>query len=62
VREDCKVFGADVFALEVLDTLSLPDDPAYDPSADLRTLEAMWLEKLSPYGERGYNGKAPPNR
>ncbi|HEX8831298.1 MAG TPA: GIY-YIG nuclease family protein [Longimicrobium sp.] len=60
VREDRKTFGPDVFAFEVLDTLALPDDqPDYDPTGDLRTLEAMWLEKLSPFGERGYNGKAP---
>lgn len=57
LREDAKTFGFDTFAFEVLDTLALPDDPAYDPSADLRTLEMMWLEKLTPFGERGYNGK-----
>jgi len=59
LREEWKTFGCDAFAFEVLDTLTLPDDPGYDPSADLRTLEAMWLEKLSPFGERGYN---PPSR
>jgi hypothetical protein len=57
LRDDCGVFGLDAFAFEVLDTLAPPDDPGYDPAADLRTLEAMWLEKLSPFGERGYNGK-----
>ncbi|HET7462010.1 MAG TPA: GIY-YIG nuclease family protein [Longimicrobium sp.] len=59
LREDAKAFGFGAFAFEVLDTLTLPDDPAYDPAADLRTLEGMWLEKLSPFGERGYNGRAP---
>jgi hypothetical protein len=59
LREDGKTFGLDAFAFEVLDTLSVPDDPDYDPSADLRTLEAMWLDTLSPFGERGYNGNAP---
>lgn len=59
LREDKDAFGFDAFAFEVLDTLTLPDDPAYDPSADLRTLEAMWLEKLSPFGELGYNGPGP---
>jgi hypothetical protein len=59
IREDCATFGADVFAFEVVDTLPLPEDPAYDPADDLRTLEALWLEKLQPFGERGYNGRAP---
>lgn len=59
IREDCKTFGADAFEFEILDTLPVPDEPGYDPSADLRTLEAMWIEKLSPFGERGYNGNAP---
>ena len=58
LMEDGKAFGLDAFAFEVLDTLSVPDDPDYDPSADLRTLEAMWLDTLSPFGERGYNGNA----
>jgi hypothetical protein len=33
----------------------VPDQADYDPSADLRTLEQMWLDKLSPFGNRGYN-------
>lgn len=59
LREDGKTFGLDAFAFEVLATFSVPEDPDYDPSADLRTLEAMWLDTLSPFGERGYNGNAP---
>lgn len=58
LRDDCRAFGLDAFTFEVLDTLAPSDEPGYDPAADLRTLEALWLEKLSPYGERGYNGTA----
>ncbi len=40
---------------EILDTLEVPDEADYDSLADLRTLEQMWLDKLSPFGDRGYN-------
>ena len=47
-------FGAEAFEFEVLDTLT-PSDRHYDPKDDLKALEDLWLDKLSPYDERGYN-------
>lgn len=55
LQRDWKIFGANAFVFDVLDTLTPPDEPGYDPSDDLRVLEQMWLEKLSPFEERGYN-------
>jgi hypothetical protein len=47
----------------VLDMLTPVEEPGYhpraDPRADLRTLEQMWLDKLSPYAERGYHTARP---
>jgi predicted transcriptional regulator len=41
---------------EVVDTLEpKKDEPDYNYTKDLETLEELWLEKLQPYGERGYN-------
>lgn len=57
LQRDWKELGADAFSFEVLDTLPEPEQPGYDPAADLRILEEMWLEKLSPFGDRGYNVK-----
>ena len=55
LQRDWNAFGPDAFAFEVLDTLAPPDDrPDYDPTDDLRVLEALWLERLAPFGERGY--------
>ncbi len=55
LQRDWHAFGPDAFAFEVLDTLTPPDDrPDYDPADDLRVLEALWLERLAPFGERGY--------
>lgn len=55
LQKDLDEYGADNFEVEILDTLDSPERADYDPSADLRILEQMWLDKLAPYGERGYN-------
>jgi hypothetical protein len=30
-------------------------DLNYDYTEEFKTLEAMWIEKLQPFGEKGYN-------
>jgi hypothetical protein len=52
---DWKELGKSAFAFEMLDTLTPSDKPGYDPADDLEVLEALWLEKLQPYDEAGYN-------
>src|SRR5690349_12143048 len=47
-------FGSESFAFEVLDELAATEGPDYDYRADLGFLEELWLEKLQPYGDRGY--------
>ena len=53
--DDWKTFGADAFEFQVLQELEPPGGPGWDPKEDLIALEALWLEELSPYGEKGYN-------
>ncbi len=55
LQKDWNELGPEAFEFEVLDTLAAPDRPDYDPSDDLRVLEKLWLEKLSPFKDRGYN-------
>ena len=55
LQADWNQLGSSAFIFEVLDTLSPSKEPGNDPSDDLRVLEQLWLEKLAPYGERGYN-------
>src|SRR5262249_14302966 len=50
-------FGAESFVFEILDELTPRENPGYDYHEDLTSLEDLWLEKLEPYGERGYNEK-----
>lgn len=45
-QQEWNELGADAFAFEILDTLEPPADPIYDPSDDLRVLEALWQERL----------------
>ena len=49
--------GEASFLFDVVDHLEPNDDPGYDYSNDLRVLEEMWLEKLRPYDEKGYNSR-----
>lgn len=50
-------FGAESFAFEILDELTPTEAPGRDYREDLASLEELWLEKLQPYGDRGYNEK-----
>jgi len=50
-------FGSKSFAFEVLDEMTATNGVGYDYRADLVALEELWLEKLQPYDERGYNEK-----
>ena len=54
LAKDWKELGEQDFVIEVLDELKPLDDPAHDYRADLKALEEMWMEKLKPFGERGY--------
>jgi group I intron endonuclease len=55
--EDYKKYGEENFSFEVLDELTPKDDLTYDYTEDLKVLEEMWVDKLQPFGERGYNKK-----
>ncbi len=49
--------GAADFVVEILEILDEGEDLAYRVDA-LKQLEAQWIEKLRPWGDRGYN---PPS-
>ncbi|WP_426757047.1 GIY-YIG nuclease family protein [Myxococcus sp. Y35] len=53
--EDWNRYGADQFTFEVLDVLKPSEEPGADPKEDLKVLEALWLDRLKPFGEAGYN-------
>jgi hypothetical protein len=55
LQADWNALGGEKFAFEILDQIVPGDDPSVDPSEELSTLEEIWLERLEPYGDRGYN-------
>ena len=56
LQQDWRRQGEAAFRFEVLDTLDPPEgqDRPVGPE-ELKLLERLWLDKLQPYGEQGYN-------
>ncbi len=57
LQEDFRENGEDGFSFDILDYLKPKEDLSFDYKEELKLLEEMWLEKLQPYGEKGYNTK-----
>jgi group I intron endonuclease len=55
LQKEWDEYGPEKFVFEVLEFVKVTDDPSFDPSDELTLLEQIWLEKLQPFGERGYN-------
>lgn len=55
LQEEWNRFGADQFVFEILEVVQPKDDPTFNVEDELTLLEQIWLEKLQPFGERGYN-------
>jgi hypothetical protein len=55
LQAEWKQYGEDAFVFEVLEVLEDNEDGAFARQEALRLLEQKWLDKLQPYGDRGYN-------
>jgi group I intron endonuclease len=55
LQRDWHKYGADRFAFEILEVVNVSEDPGFDVGDELTLLEHLWIEKLQPFGERGYN-------
>lgn len=55
LQEEWNQYGEDAFVFEVLEVLEEKEDGFFDKTGELKKLEKKWLEKLQPYGDRGYN-------
>ena len=55
LQNDWNQFGPDVFSFEILEIVKPSDDPSFCLEDELTLLEQIWLEKLQPFGEHGYN-------
>jgi hypothetical protein len=57
MQKDFNEIGEEGFSFGILDYLKPKEDLNYDYTEELKILEDMWLEKLQPYNEKGYNTK-----
>ncbi len=55
LQKDFDDLGEKNFSFEAVDYLEPKEDTGYNYTKDLSVLEEMWLEKLQPFGEKGYN-------
>ncbi|HSL45029.1 MAG TPA: GIY-YIG nuclease family protein [Anaerolineales bacterium] len=58
LQKDWNELGPDPFTFEILETVQIQDNPNFNLKDELTLLEEIWLEKLQPFGERGYNSSA----
>jgi group I intron endonuclease len=57
LQKDFNDLGEENFSFEVVDYLEPKEDIDHNYTEDLSVLEEMWLEKLQPFFEKGYNKK-----
>src|SRR5262245_50495386 len=57
LQADWQEYGAESFVFEILDELSPGPGPVQDYRQELGAMLDLWLEKLQPYGDSGYNKK-----
>ncbi|NJC97299.1 MAG: GIY-YIG nuclease family protein [Anaerolineae bacterium] len=55
LQQDWNEFGPESFIFEILEEVKVQDHPNFNLQDELTLLEQIWLEKLQPFGERGYN-------
>ncbi|MFB7139000.1 MULTISPECIES: GIY-YIG nuclease family protein [unclassified Bacillus (in: firmicutes)] len=55
LQQEWNEYGKESFVFEELEVLKEEDISPLGIKGDLKKLEEKWLEKLQPFGERGYN-------
>jgi len=58
MQEEWNQFGPEAFVFEVLEIVTPKDDPRFNLDDELSLLEQVWIERVQPFGERGYNKDA----
>lgn len=55
LQADWKELGEENFSFEILYTIEQKDDDKVDYSKEVKKLEALFMEELQPFGEKGYH-------
>ena len=55
LQSDWNSAGPENYVFEILEVVKVKDDPHFNLQDELTLLEQIWLEKLQPVGDHGYN-------
>jgi group I intron endonuclease len=55
LQKEWNEYGSGQFVFEILEVVKFKDDQNFNLSDELTLLEQIWLEKVQPFGEKGYN-------
>lgn len=55
LQHDWEMCHSQAFSFDILETITPDKIPQEDWSKAITALEIKWLDKLQPYGEKGYN-------
>lgn len=55
LQKDYDELGPDKFSFDILEVVTPKDDPYFNLEDELTLLEEIWIEKLQPFGGKGYN-------
>jgi group I intron endonuclease len=55
LQKDWNAYGGDKFVFEILEVVKVKDDPNFNLEDEMTLIEQIWIEKLQPFGESGYN-------
>lgn len=58
LQQEWNQHGEENFRFEIVDQLDEKNDPRYNYTEDLKLLTELWLEKLQPYDDAGYNTRS----
>ncbi len=57
LQQDWNTLGAEHFEFEILARIKQDDTKEINYARELKELEALYLDELQPYGEKGYHKK-----
>ncbi|MFC1781394.1 GIY-YIG nuclease family protein [Planctomycetota bacterium] len=55
LQKDWNQYGPDKFIFEILEVIKEKEDPSFNMKEELSLTEQIWIEKLHPFGDSGYN-------
>lgn len=57
LQKDWASYGEESFVFEIVEMLPPSEEPGRNDREEVAKIKKLWLEKLMPYGDRGYNRK-----